>query len=242
VNVGLLTIDGILIVIAAWLCIGLAGIAALRNFKIVARILFPLSAAVSVALAALGLAGLPDTPQVAILAIGLPDLPFHLRLDALSSFFLLLLGLASAGSRFRERLRRGGEAPHEAHLPPVPHLPRRDGPGARRRRRLRVHGELGDDGALVVLPGHHQPPHPRDPRAGTSACSSRTSAPSRSFSASACRRIRATTPSRTCARHLALLVLVRLPAGTLGFSAKAGVLPLHVWLPEARRPPRRYRR
>src|SRR5580765_7110416 len=84
VNVGLLTIDGVLIVIAAWLCIGLAGIAALRNFKIVARILFPLSAAVSVALAALGLAGLPD-------------LPFHLRLDALSSFFLLLLGLASAG-------------------------------------------------------------------------------------------------------------------------------------------------
>jgi len=97
VNVGLLTIDGVLIVMAAWLCIGLAGIAALRNFKIVARILFPLSAAVSVALAALGLAGLPDTPQVAILAIGLPDLPFHLRLDALSSFFLLLLGLASAG-------------------------------------------------------------------------------------------------------------------------------------------------
>ena len=58
-NGGLLAIDGILIVIAAWLSIGLAGIAALRNFTVVARILFPLSALVSVALAALGLAGLP---------------------------------------------------------------------------------------------------------------------------------------------------------------------------------------
>ena len=28
---------------------------------------------------------------------GLPDLPFHVRLDALSAFFLLLLGLVSAG-------------------------------------------------------------------------------------------------------------------------------------------------
>src|SRR5262249_52859074 len=31
-----------------------------------------------------------------ILPLGLPDLPFHLRLDSLSAFFLLLLGVASA--------------------------------------------------------------------------------------------------------------------------------------------------
>ena len=31
-----------------------------------------------------------------ILPLGLPDLPFHLRLDALSAFFLVLLGGASA--------------------------------------------------------------------------------------------------------------------------------------------------
>ena len=137
-NVGLLTIDGVLIVMAAWLCIGLAGIAALRNFKIVARILFPLSAAVSVALAALGLAGLPDTPQVAILAIGLPDLPFHLRLDALSSFFLLLLGIASAGiSIFAGGYFREGEGTAPGLICLVPHLPRRDGAGARRRRPTR---------------------------------------------------------------------------------------------------------
>ena len=92
-----LPIDAVLIVVAVWLCIGIAGIAAMRNLAVVARVLFPLSAAVSVALAAVGLSALPGTPEVAILAIGLPDLPFHLRLDALSSFFLMLLGLASAG-------------------------------------------------------------------------------------------------------------------------------------------------
>src|SRR5262249_39925666 len=81
----------------AWIALGVAGIAALRNFVIVGRVLFPLSAAISIALAAIALGALPAPPQVAILAIGLPDLPFHLRLDALSAFFLVLLGLASAG-------------------------------------------------------------------------------------------------------------------------------------------------
>ena len=93
----LLAIDGILIVLAAWLVIGLAGIAALRSLRVVARLLFPLSAALSLALAGLALAALPGTPETAILAIGLPGLPFHLRLDALSAFFLLILGLAGAG-------------------------------------------------------------------------------------------------------------------------------------------------
>ena len=44
----------------------------------------------------------PPTPPcrfaaVAGLPLGLPDLPFHLRLDPLAGFFLLLLGAASAG-------------------------------------------------------------------------------------------------------------------------------------------------
>ena len=96
-NAAPLAIDGILIVVATWLAMGLAGMAALRNFLVIGRVLFPLSAIVSIALAALALGALPAPPQVAVLAIGLPGLPFHLRLDALSSFFLVLLGLASAG-------------------------------------------------------------------------------------------------------------------------------------------------
>jgi formate hydrogenlyase subunit 3/multisubunit Na+/H+ antiporter MnhD subunit len=97
VNATLLAIDGILIVVGAWFGIGLAGIALLRNFRVVGYVLFPASALLSVALAGLGLAALAGTPETAILAIGLPNLPFHLRLDALSAFFLVVLGLASAG-------------------------------------------------------------------------------------------------------------------------------------------------
>src|SRR6266404_814852 len=38
-----------------------------------------------------------QTAQSIVLPLGLPDLPFHLRLDALSAFFLLLLGATAAG-------------------------------------------------------------------------------------------------------------------------------------------------
>ncbi|HEX5128757.1 MAG TPA: hydrogenase 4 subunit B, partial [Usitatibacter sp.] len=96
-NGQLLAIDGVLIVVAGWLAIGLTGILKLRDLTFVARFLFPLSALLCVVLAALGIAAVPGTPEVAVLAIGLPDLPFHLRLDSLSAFFLAVLGLAGAG-------------------------------------------------------------------------------------------------------------------------------------------------
>ena len=96
-NGQLLAIDGVLMVVAGWLVIGLAGILKLRDFAFVARFLFPLSALLCIVLGALGIGAVPGTPEVAVLAIGLPDLPFHLRLDALSAFFLAILGLAGAG-------------------------------------------------------------------------------------------------------------------------------------------------
>jgi len=63
----------------------------------VGRTLFPLGALCGAALAALALASLGAPAQRAVLPIGLPDLPVHLRLDALSGVFLFLLGSASAG-------------------------------------------------------------------------------------------------------------------------------------------------
>jgi len=49
-------------------------------------------------------------PEALELPLGLPDLPFHLRLDMLSSFFLLLLGLAGVGiSTFAAGYFREGE-------------------------------------------------------------------------------------------------------------------------------------
>lgn len=96
-NAAPLPIDAILVVVAAWYVVGLAGIAALRSLRVVAFVLFPLSALLSLALAGFALSALPGNAQTAVLAIGLPGLPFHLRLDALAAFFLAVLGLASAG-------------------------------------------------------------------------------------------------------------------------------------------------
>ena len=106
----LLPIDAVLIVVAAWIAIGMAGIAAVRQPVLVALGLFPLSAGVSAVLAGVALGALPGTPEVAVLAIGLPGLPFHLRLDALAAFFLFLVGIASAGvSIFSAGYFRRGE-------------------------------------------------------------------------------------------------------------------------------------
>jgi formate hydrogenlyase subunit 3/multisubunit Na+/H+ antiporter MnhD subunit len=100
----------VLVVVLAWLLIGVAGILALRRFRFVAIVLFPLGALFSVALMALALSAAFASPDVAVLPLGLPQLPFHLRLDSLSSFFLLLIGGVSAGvSTFAAGYFRQGE-------------------------------------------------------------------------------------------------------------------------------------
>ena len=90
-------LDWVLLVVVAWLLIGLAGVAALRRFQTVATVLFPLGAVFSVLLMAVALSAAFASPEVAVLPLGLPQLPFHLRLDSLSAFFLLLIGGVSAG-------------------------------------------------------------------------------------------------------------------------------------------------
>ena len=93
----LLPIDGILIAVGLWMAIGAAGMVRPHSFFLVARVLFPLGALVSLLVAAVALWALFSVPQIAVLPIGLPGLPFHLRLDALSAFFLFLLGSAGTG-------------------------------------------------------------------------------------------------------------------------------------------------
>ena len=83
--------------IGAWLAIGALGLARPRNIVFVGRVLFTVGAGVGLILAAAALLAMGQAAQTAILPVGLPGLPFHLRLDALSAFFLLLLGGASAG-------------------------------------------------------------------------------------------------------------------------------------------------
>ena len=92
-----LLIDWVLSTALVWLLIGLIGVLFQHSFMLISRVLFPLGAICGLALAVLALGGIDANPQVLVLPIGLPDLPFHLRLDALSAFFLFLLGATAAG-------------------------------------------------------------------------------------------------------------------------------------------------
>lgn len=92
---GILPIDVALGVVAAWLVLGIASLL-MPGTRMITHLIFPAGALGSLILAIAGLAGL-SAASTTILPLGLPDLPFHLRLDALSGFFLLLLGSASIG-------------------------------------------------------------------------------------------------------------------------------------------------
>jgi hydrogenase-4 component B len=100
-------LSAILLVLCAWMLVGFAGLLRPNSAAFASRGLFPLGALLGLALAGCGLWGLLTAPaqltpalsamQQLTLPIGLPDLPMHLRCDALSSVFLILLGGAAAG-------------------------------------------------------------------------------------------------------------------------------------------------
>ncbi len=93
----LTTLELVNFVILLWIVLGLAGLALQRSPHRICGIIFPLGALASLLLVVTAFFALGDPAQTHVLAMGLPDLPFHLRLDALSAFFLLLLGAASFG-------------------------------------------------------------------------------------------------------------------------------------------------
>ena len=84
-------------VVLFWLALG--GVAPLLQGSqcLLSRLVFPLGALGALAIAGVGMAGMILPASTLILPIGLPDLPFHLRLDALSAFFMVLLGGAAFG-------------------------------------------------------------------------------------------------------------------------------------------------
>lgn len=90
-------IDGFLLAALGWLLIGSVGLAQPRRFTLISRVLFPLGAGVAALIAVQALPAMSAAPQTLALPLGLPGHPFHLRLDALSAFFLLLLGAAAMG-------------------------------------------------------------------------------------------------------------------------------------------------
>jgi hydrogenase-4 component B len=96
--------------IVAWIAIGALGLVRPRHLAFVSHVLFPIGAAVGLALAVVAFFALGPLPQSTVLPLGLPDLPFHVRVDALSAFFLMLLGgVAAAISVFAAGYFRAGE-------------------------------------------------------------------------------------------------------------------------------------
>src|SRR3989442_2700428 len=88
---------GSLLVAVGWLAVAVLGLVPTNNAFFARRVAFPLGAAAGVALAAFGLQAVGLPPQVLTLPLGLPDLPFHLRIDPLAGFFLILVGSVPAG-------------------------------------------------------------------------------------------------------------------------------------------------
>ena len=92
--------------IAAWIAIGVLGTIRPRKRLDVIRALFILGAGVGLALGIVALFSMGQIAQSIVLPLGLPDLPFHLRLDPLSAFFLLLLGASGAARTIPTLCRR----------------------------------------------------------------------------------------------------------------------------------------
>ena len=80
-----------------WLALGFVGLLMQGSQWLRSGLVFSLGAFGALGIAGVGVAGLMSPASSMILPIGLPELPFHLRLDALSAFFMVLLGSAAFG-------------------------------------------------------------------------------------------------------------------------------------------------
>jgi formate hydrogenlyase subunit 3/multisubunit Na+/H+ antiporter MnhD subunit len=231
-------LDACLVLLAGWGALGLAGLVRPASVAFVGRVLFPLGALIGLGLALVALASLGSPPETVTLVIGLPDLPMHLRLDALSRVFLLLLGSAAAGvSLFASGYFRQGQGTAPGVLGLQYHL------------FLASMGFvlLADDAyafmvawetmaltSYFLVTAQHGIPEIRSAgflyllMAHVGAIAILLSfgvmqGGTWLFSFDAMRASTLPAPWATAAFLLALF----------GFGAKAGLLPLHVWLPEA---------
>ncbi|HJV60634.1 MAG TPA: hydrogenase 4 subunit B, partial [Albitalea sp.] len=233
-----LHLDWALLVVAAWLLVGLAGVFALRRLRLVAHVLFPLGGLVGVGLFAVALGAVLSPTEVAVLPIGLPTLPFHLRLDPLSAFFLMVIGGASAGvSAFAAGYFRRGEGTppgllcleYHVFLASMVGIVLADDAYA-----FMVMWETMALSSFFLVTANHRIPEIR--RAGylylliahvgaigILMCFGVLQANTGDYSFANMRLQHLTPFWGTVAFALAVF----------GFGAKAGLLPLHIWLPEA---------
>jgi len=90
-------LDFVIGIVLFWLAIGAFALLRPIQSASATRLLYASGAIGGVALAVVALAAIGAPPASLVLPLGLPDLPFHTRLDALSAFFLLVLGATGAG-------------------------------------------------------------------------------------------------------------------------------------------------
>lgn len=233
----------VLAVIAMLLALSVAGIA-LRRSPMVATVVYAAAGALAalVAVAALVRLATGADVETAVLPLGLPWLPVHLRLDALASFFLLVVNLTAAtASLFGWGYGRahGGAAESPPPGPVLPLYP------------LFLAGMnlvlVADDAFtflvswefmsvaswLLVLSTHREEGTPRAARIYLTMAGFGTLCLLLAFAALAgapggvsFEAIRANPPGAWTAALALVLVL-------LGAGSKAGLVPLHVWLPLA---------
>jgi hypothetical protein len=235
---GLRQLDCILFVIAGWLVIGGCGLFAIKKTAFVARVLFPLGAALGVFLTVTGLAGVSASAEVTVLPLGLPDLPFHLRVDTLSSYFLFVFGIVSTGvSMFSAGYFRQGEGTppglmcleYHACLASMALLLIADDAYV-----FMVAWESMTLTATLLVIANHRIPEVRHAgflyllisHVGALAlllCFGLLQADTGDYTFANMRQQQLNLFWASIAFFLALF----------GFGAKAGILPLHVWLPEA---------
>jgi hydrogenase-4 component B len=228
----------VLAVVAAWLLVGALGLFALRRLALVARVLFPAGGVLALALFGVAVSAVFDTPEVAVLPFGLPGLPFHLRLDSLSAFFLMVIGGASAGvSAFAAGYFRRGEGTppgllcleYHAFLASMALVVLADDAYA-----FMVLWETMALSSFFLVIANHRIPEIR--RAGylyllvahigaigILLCFGVLQANTGDYSFANMRAQQLTPFWGSIAFLLAVF----------GFGAKAGILPLHIWLPEA---------
>jgi hydrogenase-4 component B len=227
-----------LALLAGWALVGVAGLLRPASITFVGRVLFPLGAVLGLGLAIVALAALGGPVERATLAVGLPDLPMHVRLDPLSCVFLALLGGASVGvSLFASGYFRKGEgtAPglmglqYHLFLASMGFVLLADDAYA-----FMVAWETMALTSYFLVTTQHGIPEIRSAgflyllMAHLGAIAILLSfgilqGGTWLFSFDAMRASTLTTPWATAAFVLALV----------GFGAKAGLVPLHVWLPEA---------
>ncbi|MDO8318301.1 hydrogenase 4 subunit B [Rhodoferax sp.] len=231
-------LDWVLVVVVAWLLIGVFGVFALRRFRLVAIVLFPLGAFFSVLLLGVALSAVFSDPETAILPLGLPQLPFHLRLDSLSAFFLILIGGVSAGvSTFAAGYFRQGEGTppglicleYHVFLASIAMLVLADDAYV-----FMVTWETMAFSSFFLVLANHRIPEIRNAgylymliahigALGILLCFGLLQANTGDY-----------TFANMRAQHLTpFWGSVAFCLAVFGFGAKAGLLPLHIWLPEA---------